>query len=214
MEQRYLAGLRPFFSPRDLLSNTSQIITQRTRRLTKRPSLSCQCWQINRLFHGNTSWSPAASLPKDEKDVFGPKWWKKGKNVTPSPPSPNHIMKYIYSQSFILGKPSLKCAKGSDAFNQMTGKSVFHRLPTNFRMCIMFSNGVPERPNSRIDYISSRTDIWSHLVFSVSVTMSWLGHLIPPNHRTWVDELMDSAGSEETQILIEMLAADVQKLNK
>lgn len=59
-----------FFSPRDLLSNTSQIITQRTRRPTKRPSLSCHRWQINRLFHGNTSWSPAASLPKVEEDCL------------------------------------------------------------------------------------------------------------------------------------------------
>lgn len=81
-------------------------------------------------------------------------------------------------------------------------------------MFIMFSNGVPVRPNSRIDYISFRTDIWSHFVFSVSVTMNWFGLFILPNRRTWVDELMDSAGLEETRFLIEMLAADVQKINK
>lgn len=43
--------------------------------------------------------------------------------------------------------------------------------------------------------------------------MNWFGHFIPPNRRTWVGELMDS-GLEETRFLIEMLAADVQKLNK
>lgn len=71
------------FFPRNLLSNTSQIITQQTRRRTKRPSLSCHCWQINRLFHRNTLRSPAALLPEVKKDFFfSPKWWKKGKNMT------------------------------------------------------------------------------------------------------------------------------------
>lgn len=126
----------------------------------------------------------------------------------------NHIKKNIYSQTFILGNWNLKCAKGSDALNQMTGKSAFHRLPTNYRLFVMFNNGVPARSNSRIDYISFLTDIWSHFVFSVSVTMNWFGLFILPNRRIWVDELMDSAGFEEMWFLIEMLAADVQKLNK
>lgn len=100
-------------------------------------------------------------------------------------PFSNHIMKNILSQSFILGNRSLKWAKGSDAFNQMTGKSIFHRLATNFRMFIMFSNGT--RPKSRIDYISFSTDIWSHFVFSVSVRMNSDTSSLPTTGLEWMN---------------------------
>lgn len=38
--------------------------------------------------------------------------------------------------------------------------------------------------------------------------MDWFWHIILPNHKTWVDEFMESAGLEETGFLIEAPAAD------
>lgn len=176
VERRYLAVLRHF--SRNLLSNTSQIITQQTRQRTKQPSLSCRRWQINRLSpQKHVSEHSRRATWGEKKRFFWPKWWKEFKNMTsPTVNAPLIIIfwryifaimhktlkktfqTFIYHQvhDFILFGPFLKVffphlILGNWHFKMhQFWKYVFYRLITNVRMFIMLNNVMTVTSNCRI----------------------------------------------------------------